>query len=336
MYIRIAAILITSLVIGGCAMTGLESSFKADTYFSTQEYQRGISVFDEKVKADPDNALDNYYLGRFYLAEKMPLQAYPYLKKAAYLEPDDTDYQFWLGVAFGASGDEQEERKQYEKVLQIYSSHPKARLYLAHLYLKEGRHREALDLYDRTLKRYPHNAAALYNRALILKITGQKEEERKGWLVYLKHYPSGFLASKAADHLNMLGDFSFRNHPFGYRIVTLKEIEFTPGGDVMRFDSRSSMRLAGALLSNFSAGELQISVFYKDNLESARKRALYLKEFLLEAYPQLHDTRIRLSWFAVPETLYSARKTFVLNESVRLHMTNIFTKKQGVINEIKQ
>jgi tetratricopeptide (TPR) repeat protein len=322
MYLKTFLISAISLIVGGCSITGLESSFKADTYFSTREYQRGISIFTEKVRTDPDNALDNFYLGRFYLAENMPHQALPYLHKAVVIKPGDTDYQFWLGVASGAAGDEREERRRYERVLQLNSSHAKARLYLAHLHLKEARYAEALELYDKTLKQYPYNAAALYNRALSLKFSGQKEEERQARLEYLKWYPSGFLASKAADHLNMLGDFSYRNHQFGYRTVTLKAIKFAPGDDTMKFDSRASMRLVGAVLSNFAEGDLQITVFYDGNRELARKRALNLKNFLLQEYPRLDGGRIRLSWFAAPETLYGKGKKYLNKESVRIYMTN--------------
>lgn len=322
MHLKTGMIFLISLLVAGCAMSGLESSFKAGRYFSTADYQRGIEVFRQKVQANPDNALDNYYLGRFYLAEGMHGQALPLLQRAVYLDPDDTDSQFWLGVAYGAAGDLQKERSQYRRVLEMSPSYSQARLYLAHLQLNAGQYRQALVNYDEILESYPYNAAALYNRALALNMVRQQEKAREAWLEYLKYYPSGFLAARAADHLNMLGDFSYRNHPFGYRTLTLKEISFKPGSADIAFDSRESLRLAGALLTNFARGNLVVTVYDADNSLLARKRAVSIKRFLAEEFPALDTNRIELSWFGTPEVLYGKGKKYQNSESVRLYLTD--------------
>jgi tetratricopeptide (TPR) repeat protein len=315
-------ILLVSILVAGCTMTGLESSFKASRYFNTADYQKGVEVFREKVRANPRNALDNYYLGRFYLAEGMHGEALPYLKRAAYLDPGDTDNQFWLGVAYGVVGDEKRERIQYRRVLDMSSSHSKSRLYLAHLQLKSGQYQQALDNYDKIINRYPYNAAALFNRALALKLTRKHKKEREAWLTYLKYYPSGFLAAKAADHLNILGDFSYRNHPFGYRTVTLKEIAFKPESADIAFDSRESPRLAGAVLANFTRGNLMVTVYDAGNETLARQRAVSIKRFLTDEFPVLDSNRIILSWFGTPEVLYGNSTKYENSESVRLYLTD--------------
>lgn len=320
MRIKIFLVATLSLALSGCGITGSKSSFMANRYFSNQEYQKGVSLFTKEVQNNPGSALDNYFLGRFYLAQNKAPDAIPYLKKAVSLDSENSDYQFWLGVAAGAAGDQHEERKRYEKTLEINSSHPKARMYLAHLELKEGRYNQALKLYDKLLTDYPYNAAALYNRALCLNLTSQHREEKEAWLNYLKYYPAGFLASRAADHLNKLGDFSYRNHQFGYRTVTLREINFSDAD--LSLNSRQSMRLAGAVLSNFETGDLQITVFVAGKRELARERAKSLRRFLMQEYPQLDSSRIKLSWFAEPETLYGNGKNYRLKESVRIYMTN--------------
>ncbi len=322
MFVRLSSILLTALVISGCSIKDIGSSMKASHYFNAKKYGEGVAVFSGKVREDPNNAVDNYYLGRFYLAENKPQRALPYLKKAVSLKPSDTDYQFWLGVSFGAVGNEREEKKRYLKVLRHSPSHSKARLYLAHLQLKGGEYNTALKSYDTILKRYPYNASALYNRGLCLKFTGQEKKEQKAWLKYLEWYPSGFLASKAVNHLNLIGDFSYRNHQFGYRTVTLKNIQFKQGSSDIKFDSRASLRLVGAILSNFAKGDLQITVFHFNSKNLAKERAISLKKFLLQEYPKLKENRIKLSWFGKPEILYGNNKQYRNNKSVRLYMTN--------------
>lgn len=308
------------LVLAGCSVAGWGSSYTASKLFKENNYDRGIAVFTEKVRADPHSAMHNYYLGRFYLAESMVDQALVYLNRAVSLEPDESDYQFWLGMAAGAAGDQQEERRRYEKALQISSSHAKAKMYLGHLELKTGRYRQALELYDDLLRKYPYNAAALYNRALSLRFLDDREEERKAWRKYLKYYPAGFLATKAADHLNRLGDFTFRNHPFGHRTITVKQMNFSEADP--RVSSRAAMRFVGAILANLRAGDLQITVFVDGNSDLARKRARNIKNFLLREYPRLQPDRIRLSWFGEPEVLHGNGQKFVLHESTRFSLVN--------------
>ncbi len=308
------------LVLAGCSAGGWGSTHTASKFFNENDYDRGIAVFTEKVRAEPRSAVNNYYLGRFYLAESMVDQALVYLNRAVSLEPGDSDYQFWLGMAAGAAGDQREERRRYEKALQINSFHAKAKMYLAHLELKAGRYRQALELYDELLRKYPYNAAALYNRALSLRFLDNREEERKALRKYLKYYPAGFLATKATDYLNRLGDFTFRNHPFGYRTITVKKIKFSDDDPII--SSRDAMRFVGAILANLSAGDLQISVFVDGNSDLARRRAENIKKFLLKEYPQLQSDRVKLSWFGEPEILHGNGQKFVLSESTRFYLIN--------------
>jgi tetratricopeptide (TPR) repeat protein len=319
---RIHILFLLPLLLTGCSMAGLTSSFRADYYFRSQEYDKGISYFQENIRQRPNSGVDHYYLGRFSLASQKPEDAVSSLTRAVELDPGNAEYHFWLGMALGETGNEEGEMRQYQYALQENPSHAKARLYMANLLLKQGRYQQALAIYDKLLERYPYNASALYNKALCYRLINDENAEKKAWQEYLKYYPAGYLAARAADHLNVLGDFSYRNYPFGYRTLTLRNISFWPENQALTYDARTSMRLVGRVLSNFDKGNLAITVFFAGNEKVAKERALHLKNFLLQEFPDLDSDRIVLSWFGSPERLYFKGKEYAKNESVRLYLVD--------------
>jgi tetratricopeptide (TPR) repeat protein len=285
------------------------------------EYRQAEIDFKEAVRKHPENEIARYYLGRFLLAQNKAAEALPQFQKAVALDPGDADYYFWLGVTYGELGDSKVERISYEKALRLNGRHPQAHLYLGHLRLRNGEFKQARMAYDAVLKEVPTNAAALYNRALLLDIEGKDTAAKKAWLEYLKWYPAGQHARQAADHLNALGDFSYENHFLGNRAITLAEIRFQQSASSVSLSAYPSLRLVGAIVSNLKKGTLQVVVFDKDK-QLAKQRAIAVKNTLHKLFPAIDPDRIRISWFGTPEKVIQGKKTYVKNESVRLFLTN--------------
>lgn len=290
-------------------------------YLQTDNLERGEEAFRQAVRERPDSAEANYYLGRFLLAGGKAKEALPPLEKAADLEPGKADYHFWLGVACGENGLRDREAKSYARALEIDPKHVQSHIYLGHLQLRKKLYGEALDSYRKTLEIWPESPAALYNRALILKALGRTPEERTAWLEYLALYPAGNLARRATDHLNKLGDFSYRNHTLGARTLTLERIAFKPFTAELDSSSHPSLKLVGATAVNMGRGTLQVAVFQKNNRELARKRAISIKKYLQDQFPDLRGDRIGISWFAVPEEFTVGGKKLRADESVRFFLT---------------
>jgi hypothetical protein len=179
-----------------------------------------------------------------------------------------------------------------------------------------------LKAYDAVLKEVPTNAAALYNRALILDIEGKDTEAKKAWLEYLKWYPAGQHALQATDHLNVLGDFSYENHFLGNRTVTLAEIKFQRSGSKVSLSAYPSLRLVGATTANLKKGTLQVVVYVNKNNKLAKQRAIEIENTLHELVPTIDSKRIRISWFDAPEKVVNGEKVFVKSESVRIFLTD--------------
>lgn len=313
--------LVASFLLSGCNMASISNSLKSHHYMATGDYQQGVKTFAKSVRETPENASGHYYLGRFLLAQHKYDQALPHLKTAARLDPDE-DYYFWQGLAYGQLGDNANEKKSYIQALKLDSDHSQSCLYLGHLKLKENQYKEALQLYDSVLKQYPSNPSALYNRGLTLKVLAKNVDEKNAWLKYLDLYPAGYLANRAADHLNGLGDFSYRNYYLGKRTVTLKEIRYSSrSSNQLSSTSYPSLKLIGAILVNRPEEILQVVVYENGNPSLARKRANSIKTHLLDRFSEIEEHQIQVSWFQGPEKLKIGKKTFKIQSSVRFFGT---------------
>lgn len=325
-YIPKSVFCIVLLLLTGCMQATelgetIKHQIQGSHYMMYGEYARGEETFRRAVRENPENAEGNYYLGRFLLAEEKKKEALPYLQKAVAIDPYDVEYIFWLGVVYGENGMTEKERKSYEKALSIDKNHLQSLIYLGHNLLKNKQYEAALEMYTKALDLWAESPSALYNRALILNTLNRTPEEKAAWLAYLSLYPAGSLARKATAHLNRLGDFSYLNHTLGSRTVTLRKITFEPFTDKLDAASYPSLKLVGAVASNLGQGILQVVVYQKNNSNLARQRAVSIRDYLRQTFPDLKN-RIGISWFTVPEEFSVAGKTLHSDESVRFFLTD--------------
>lgn len=325
--IRIALSLGIVILLSGCAVqefgSNLKYNLQGEYYLQEKNYSGGRQAFREALEQDPTNAQALYYYGRFLLAEGEAKTALPYLEKAATYNPGDSDYQFWLGTAYGANNLAKKERASYQTALRLNPQHGQALTALGNNLLQAGELQASYDLYQRALKIAPDNPQALYNRALILRKLNREPEEKQAWRTYLDFHPAGRFATIATDRLNSLGDSSYRNYQLGIRTLTLGEISFAPLTTELSAASRPSLDLLGATVVNMKQGTLQVIVSQQNNRELAKDKAIAIRRYLETRYPQLQaGKRIRLSWFDVPEERTVLGKKLVLNESVQFFLAD--------------
>jgi tetratricopeptide (TPR) repeat protein len=311
---------VTVLLLNGCVVKDLGNNvghtIKGDYYLQSKDHSGGKDAFRQEVAENPESPSAHYYYGRFLLQEDENKAALSHLKKAVQLKPDNVDYQFWAGVAYGALNDKTSEEKSYRAALALDKRHLQSLIYLGHNLLERKKYTESLTQYEKALKIWPQSPSSLYNRGLILKKMGRTPEEKAAWLEYLRLYPSGALARRATENLNYLGDFSYRNHKLGSRTVTIEKIWFQPISN--RIDDRSieSLRMIGAVAKNRKGGALQIITFQKKNEKLAQRKAIAIKNFLLQEFPELSSHDIGISWFDKPQTINVKKKKMNIDESV--------------------
>ncbi|WP_163337365.1 tetratricopeptide repeat protein [Desulfopila sp. IMCC35008] len=313
-------VLVTAVLLGGCVVKDISRTVghtvKGDYYLDAEKYSEGRQSFEKAVHQDPESASANYYYGRFLLYDKNYVKAKGYLVKARDKEPDNADYQFWAGIGYAGLKDRKREEECYRNALKIDPNHLQSLVYLGHNQLEKKRYHDAFKYYQKALDIWPGSPSALYNRALILKRLGRTPEEKIGWLEYLDYYPSGHMARRAVDHLNYLGDFSYRNHRLGPRTVTLEKIYFEPFSDRLSGNSVESLNLVGGIAEKMKKGKLQILVYQKNNKKLAKARATAIRQYLIEEFPGLPLKRIGISWFDSPQSFKIKKKKMKIEESV--------------------
>lgn len=320
----LAAVLLLMGGVPGCAVqqvgTELAHSLKGEYYLKENDPQQGVEYFRRQIEAHPDSALANYYYGRLLLRSDRAETALPYLRRAGSLDPAKADYQFWTGAAYGSLNQTKQERANYEQALKIDPHHQQALTSLGNYYLRKRQYSKALAMYDRALASWPENPTALYNRGLALAKLGKRQEEQRAWHRYLAVNPSGGLARNAVDHLNRLGDFSYRNYVLGTRIVTVEKITFTPSGAEPLRESRPALEKIGEAAGSLESGVLQVVVYQKNNARLAKTRAQHIRKILLATSPELGRSRIGISWFGEPQR--DKKKKWNIEESVDFFLVN--------------
>ena len=313
------------LILSSCSVreigTSLSHTVQGDYYLDSGKSRQGIEHVQAEVATNPESDTANYYYGRFLLGARKYTQASTYLRRACLLRPDNADYQFWAGIAWAGANNPKQEEASYRRALELEPSHLQSLVYLGHNLLEQKRYKEALNTYSKALAIAPDVPAALYNQALILHKLGRSPEEAVAWHQYLSRHPAGTMARKATEHLNLLGDFSYRNHQLGARTITLEKIWFSPLSHTLADSAHGSLDLVGGVVGNMTKGKLQVVVYQKNNTELARTRAQAIKAYLLKEFPKLSPGRIGVSWFATPETIKIGKKKLVIDESVSFFLS---------------
>lgn len=247
-----------------------------------------------------DNARANYLIGRGLLAGDQKEASVDFFRKAVALEPNSAEYIHWQGVAYGTMGNIELERQSYVRTVQENPDYLPSLVNLGHSYLAEGNYHAALDYYRRVLQQDPHTPDALYNSALAYRKLGDASQERKAFLSYLDSYRTGKWALRAVEHLNQLGDFTYRS----YRIGTQQIILRVPA--LIRTDSplqQQEIAYLARVLRRTVDQEFHIVVYNQGDKNEAQAAALNLRHRLVdELGPDLHSP-IRTSWFDAAETL---------------------------------
>jgi len=242
----------------------------------------------------------NYLVARELLAAGYWEEAVPFIHQANLLEPGNPEYGLWKGVALGKKGDAELEREIYRETVRQHPDYLPAHLYLAHNLLENGQPEAALEEYNRVLALSPSLGEALYNRALSYRIMGNKELQAGAWKEYLASNRTGKWAYRAVEHLNALGDFTYRSYQVGLRKIILNQhLLLSP--DVEK--QQEEIDFLARTFAKASGNILNLVVFLADEHLRAREQANMLLQTLADSLGHNPEKKIVISWFGEPETV---------------------------------
>lgn len=256
----------------------------------------------------------NYFIGRSFVAEGRWEEAALFFQKASALDPENPEYNFMKGIAVGKLGNKEGEQNIYRATIDLHPAYVPARLFLGHSLLEDGQYEDALSEYDQVLAYSPQAETALYNRALAYQFLGDEKLEASAWKDYLFQYREGRWSYRAVEHLNALGDFTYRGYQIGFRqVIVNQDLLLGP-------DTPSRQREIDILADSFgraSGRELNIIVFQADSAAQAAKKAKGLKSSIISRLGDTEHKSVKISWFGQAETgLKVSGKQISLAESL--------------------
>ncbi|MDD8021130.1 MAG: sulfatase-like hydrolase/transferase [Acidobacteriota bacterium] len=142
-----------------------------------------ISLSKKALSLDERNIQACTLIGEVYLKRQEPVQALPYLEKALVIQPKITRNEFNLALCLAGLKQYSRAEELLTKVLSDYPRFPLANYHLGVLYEEEGRLVEASQAYQREVEYYPNHYRARFNLGKI-KLTqgdfnGYMEEMKK-------------------------------------------------------------------------------------------------------------------------------------------------------------
>jgi len=148
---------------------------------------------------------------------------------------------------------------------------------------------------------------------------GQKKQEAAAWKEYLLLHRTGTWAYRAVEHLNELGEFTFRSYQIGFRRIIFNQ-ELLLGSD-----SPARQREIDFVTDSFtqaSGNVLNIIVFQANDLTLAGRQARNLKYFITDNLATATDKSVNISWFGQPEIVHAAsKKQFPLQKGLLIFST---------------
>lgn len=320
------ACLLLTIAISSCTMN---YAAKGEYYLDSEKYGEGVEFFQSQLDKNPDSPTANFYLGQCLLSLNEPARARPYLEKAVRLEPGKAEYFFQLGLAYSALDLPELEESSYRQTVALDKGHGRAYLYLGHVLMEQDKWSEALECYERVLELEQANPQALYNKGLVLRNLEDKSKEATAWKEYLSFYPEGKWAIRAADHLNDLGDFEYRNFTIGHRRFPVKAIRFSPLDNELDAQSSAALEKIGKTLQSNPNFDLEILVYQDRDSRLARTRAESIKEYFAYRFPDIDQSRLKVRAIGKPEIVTVGSHKHRIKESVVFMTKRNWGKKKS-------
>jgi tetratricopeptide (TPR) repeat protein len=267
-------------------------------HMALNEYSKAVDIFNNIVKADPNNHASFYQLSRIYFEFGQVADAQEYIKTAVTLNPSNIEYQLLFADILGYSAQYVKAAEVYTTVIKSGKANDETYYRLAYSYEKSGNYNDAIKtIYD--LKTIVGNDEGVvfelqrlyaldkdYNNAIKwMQELMKMDPENTMYLRYLsEYYEKNNQPELAAKTFDLLLETDSNNTDLQFKKASL----FQKSGDNVAY--YASMKKA---LSN-SAGNIDTKIFYLvlfvDSLGNKnftmKDSVLQWTQYLVNAHPE--------------------------------------------------
>jgi Tfp pilus assembly protein PilF len=159
-------------------------------YVATRRGDQGIQFYKNLIREHPKNGVLHYWLGRFYLDQRLPEEAAREFKEASLLAPQDKRPFISLGLTYLQMGKEQEGMEAYLRANKLDPRVAAVHVGLGHLYFKRNDHAKAQKEYEEALEIDPSFGEARNNLGLIYEKKGELSKAEEQWKKVIEEDPN--------------------------------------------------------------------------------------------------------------------------------------------------
>jgi tetratricopeptide (TPR) repeat protein len=146
-------------------------------YERQKKYELAEEQFKKVLAANPLNAAAANYLGYMLADRGVRLEeSVKYIQKALELEPNNGAYLDSLGWAYFKMQRLDLAESHLENAARLISSDPTVQEHLGHLYLQQGKERQAQEAWERALKEWPTAVSSDFDAEQAAKLQKQLDE----------------------------------------------------------------------------------------------------------------------------------------------------------------
>ncbi|PIE91413.1 MAG: hypothetical protein CR997_01085 [Acidobacteria bacterium] len=172
-----------------CVILAFSSLFCGPSDKKTKE-DVAANQYDYRV------AVQNYQIGCNYLNELDSVNAIKYLKLAVEMEPENFNYNHWLGVAYSMNGQIEKAEESLTRAIEINEASTESYNCLAVLYTENGDYQKAEEYLKKVLAdgSYPKPDFAYFNLGILKRKEGKLVEAVAAFQKCVKENPEFYRA----------------------------------------------------------------------------------------------------------------------------------------------
>ena len=228
-------------------------------YEKMNDPEKALSIYNELVKENPDDADINNKVGVLYYrrgTKEDAQKAISYYNKAIELSPAESIYYQNLALAYEVTGDNDKVAAAYTKSIEKAPHDDQSYSFYAEFLFRNNQYEKAIELCKKAIEINPNSSLYFQNIGIAYERLNKNEEAEEAYLNLLDIEPHN------ANHHNNLGVFYYRTNQFKKAIEKYEDaLALDP--DNILFHKNLAIAYEG-LGKNEEAEEIYLTILKKD------------------------------------------------------------------------
>lgn len=151
----------------------------ASARVANRNLPEAIKIYEQLIKAEPENAQVHYAEGAAYFLEGQNEAAKPCFERSLALEPKQVESLYYLGQIADQSGNKQQSIELFKTVIARQPDHARAHVALGMVYRSTGQLEESKSELETAIRLSPDSQKAHYQLGLVLSALQESQQAKE-------------------------------------------------------------------------------------------------------------------------------------------------------------